>query len=511
MKLIVSYLLVGFLWSANAQNQTATNNTLSTDDASVSTSSNSVTPTTDLDVVTTTATTTTLPPTTKPTPPPTRSPVRLQFVERRNQDSIEHPTFVGANFKIDCRVKTADDSELVPPKMTWWKDNIPLQDISYRILPSTDNLADVYVLELKDLLPADDGKYKCTADNGFNKEITYTITLKISERKYVDKPELESFGPINPSVEIGNKVEFHCKCKHVKDHTPLIQWVKYSSRPIVITNHTENSNSTANSTLPTTEPPLDTTLAGGLPLPTLAGGLPLPTTTVAPEDTLLSANFLSSDRNANISYVENGTIYEEKTLKIGQADESALIIETVTFEDTAVYVCFIFNQNGFIRNVTKLIVTPIPPLTVDEMEEQFITIYGHKYNIKYPLSIVIGLPLFLLVLLIIGCIYWHENEKRLQEVGEKKVVMKEKQYSAEDKKPLIIPDIYVISGTSDEEAHSNHDLHFVKESPHHSQASLQHSNSSINHQPADVVVHDIRDAAHVDITDDTPTGDWEHV
>ena len=41
-------------------------------------------------------------------------------------------------------------------------------------------MEDVYILKLKNLLPADAGKYKCFADNGHNKPATYSVVLKVT-------------------------------------------------------------------------------------------------------------------------------------------------------------------------------------------------------------------------------------------------------------------------------------------------------------------------------------------
>ena len=41
-------------------------------------------------------------------------------------------------------------------------------------------MENVYILKLKNLLPADAGKYKCVADNGRNKPATYSLVVKVT-------------------------------------------------------------------------------------------------------------------------------------------------------------------------------------------------------------------------------------------------------------------------------------------------------------------------------------------
>ena len=41
-------------------------------------------------------------------------------------------------------------------------------------------MEDVYILKLKNLLPADAGKYKCVADNGLNKPATHSVVIKVT-------------------------------------------------------------------------------------------------------------------------------------------------------------------------------------------------------------------------------------------------------------------------------------------------------------------------------------------
>ena len=49
----------------------------------------------------------------------------------------------------------------------------------FRHFPERD-MEDVYILKLKNLLPADAGKYKCVADNGLNKPATHSLVIKVT-------------------------------------------------------------------------------------------------------------------------------------------------------------------------------------------------------------------------------------------------------------------------------------------------------------------------------------------
>ena len=58
---------------------------------------------------------------------------KLRFIQRLTQSNQEKSVVEGSNEEIDCRVKTQDDSSLVvPPKVTWSKDDKPLHAISFR-------------------------------------------------------------------------------------------------------------------------------------------------------------------------------------------------------------------------------------------------------------------------------------------------------------------------------------------------------------------------------------------
>ena len=68
--------------------------------------------------------------------------VKLRFISRYTQSNQEKNVEEGSNEEIDCRVKTEDESPLVvPPKITWSKDDKPLDATSFRYESSSFSVA----------------------------------------------------------------------------------------------------------------------------------------------------------------------------------------------------------------------------------------------------------------------------------------------------------------------------------------------------------------------------------
>ena len=132
----------------------------------------------------------------------------------------------------------------------------------------------------------------------------------------------------------GSNLIWFCLTGNLVDHTPFIQWVKHSSKKVIISN---KAIAPVNVTKITTTVTTSTTAS----------------TTTTPE---LTGITLATDRFTNYSYIVNDTIYETKTLKLVRGEESYLNIVNATFEDSGIYTCTIFNRNGYANKSSTLTV-----------------------------------------------------------------------------------------------------------------------------------------------------------
>ena len=134
----------------------------------------------------------------------------------------------------------------------------------------------------------------------------------------------------------GNNLIWFCLTGNLVDHTPFIQWVKHSTKKVIITNEAKALVNVTN--IKTTVMTTTTT-----------------STTATPD---LTGTTLTTHRFTNDSYIVNDTLYETKTLKLVRGEESYLNIVNTTFKDRGVYTCTIFNRNGYVNKSSTLTIVP---------------------------------------------------------------------------------------------------------------------------------------------------------
>ncbi|XP_057308035.1 hemicentin-1-like [Hydractinia symbiolongicarpus] len=344
----------------------------------------------------------------------------LRFMQRSSQDNQETYAIVGTNFFLNCSVIGYPE-----PNITWFKDDMPLQESSYRLFPK--NMNKMFGLVLKNLLAADAGKYKCVADNNIVKPIATTIVLHIKENTYNQKPEIADFSPNHTVVvQVGESVKLSCSAEKIKDAVvPFIKWTRHLQSNLTISNSTN-----------TTE-----------------------TNKALSSHQEKDGDIMHVQRLSNMSYVKDGVVHKIEDLKLKRTDRSTFELMSASIEDSGEYSCFVFSDKGYSEQSMMLIVLPVPPLTKDQLEAEYLEKYGKSINLPFSLAVLVALPVFLLVLLIIGCVWWHENEKKLEEEKLKlSPAQKTPVVEAQENQPNNIPIVIVHSGTSPDEAEAQNSL-----------------------------------------------------
>lgn len=366
---------------------------------------------------------------------------KLRFVQRINQDNHEVYGLVGFDFKFDCRVVGMPE-----PNITWTKDDLPIQDVSYRSF-GHKGLEKVFVLNLKNLLVADSGRYKCTADNGECKAISTSLKLIIKDNLPREIPRVKYLRPLNPSIQVGESVKFTCVVEKRADFTPHIKWVKYRTYKVPTT--LPPTTSTANTSLSTTFELKTTTK-------TTATSTTTTTTTSVPDDEKEHSARLDAERVGKTEYVNDGIVYEKTELKVERTHISELIFSSASLADSAEYRCMAFNEIGFDQIKSTLEVHPKPPLSRHELEQIYIRKYGGKpHKLPFSLAAIVVIPVCLTIIIIIGCMWWHSNEERLGEERkkielEKGILLNNSTKTEEKKIPVEVePIVSLRSTTSD--------------------------------------------------------------
>lgn len=348
--------------------QLTTNKTTTT--AATTITNSTITTTSPTTTITTTTTTTTM----KPCP-------RMKFISRARQASPEVITVVGSSFSIDCSVTHDGGPE---PDVYWYKDEVRLDENSFRTF-SPKSLMKAFKLVLDNVDVPDDGKYKCTVDNKCSKSITNTVNLVVRQNTKI-LPKIKELSPKNPSVYVDESITFYCKAQPMeKMQTPFIKWTRQTSQ-----NLTEIKENDENSTLLTT------------------------TTAIPPSNDATADEKLVAKKYNNVSYIDGDLLYQVTDLKIEQGLASTLTIPKVSEKDEGVYTCLMVNPKGVVKESTTLNVSPVPPLSKKELEDQFVKKYGKPIvgeRKSQSFAILIALSIFITIGIIMGCLWWYGREK----------------------------------------------------------------------------------------------------
>ena len=81
----------------------------------------------------------------------------------------------------------------------------------------------------------------------------------------------------------------------------------------------------------------------------------------------------------------------------------------------------------------------VPPLTLEERERLYFQKYGSaKSKMAIPLSVLVAMPVLLIVILIIGCVWWREAENRKEQSKEASLIKPKSVHSLPvEKQPLV--------------------------------------------------------------------------
>ncbi|XP_022781603.1 fibroblast growth factor receptor-like 1 [Stylophora pistillata] len=111
-----------------------------------------------------------------------------------------------------------------PLRYIWLKDG---KDIKNRRLDPYVN-ASLWYLKLRDLVPADSGRYTCLVSNRYG-SINHTFTLQVVARPH-SAPILMRGFPMNKTVQVGDNATFTCNVHTNGIHMDFI-WLKWTSMP----------------------------------------------------------------------------------------------------------------------------------------------------------------------------------------------------------------------------------------------------------------------------------------
>jgi len=308
---------------------------------------------------------------------------KLKFAERNYMDNQEVRVPVGSDFKINCHVIGSPQ-----PNMTWTKDEAQLKDVSYRSFGGgqDSSLNKLYAINLRNLLVADSGRYKCTADNGQCKTISNTLRLVVTENIPVKIPRIRELYPLVSRVVVGESVSFSCSVAKQRDFTPHIKWIRYRTY-----NYSDPDVSPLTDAKNTTDESRTTT-------------------TTKPPYAEIESRRMSTSR-----YIKKGVVYETVDLKLETGHRSTLTLRSTTLQDGGEYTCMAFNQIGFDSRRAHLEVRRPRAATLEELERLYMNKYDSSIKLPFSLASLVVIPVCLVVILLIGCAWWHANQQKLEE------------------------------------------------------------------------------------------------
>eukprot|EP00794_Sanderia_malayensis_P002481 gene2481-2856_t len=294
--------------------------------------------------------------------------IGFQFVNTSIQRKTEIKLAVHNSVLFDCEIEGATTITV-----GWFKDEKPIETVSYRLLPRSQ--IDHGRLELKQLLPADSGDYKCNATNG-SVTLTRNFILSVKEREETVKPRIMSLEPGNITAQTGARVLIKCLTQTEFDYAiPFVQWEKQRTF-----NLRRNSKSNPGS---------------------------------AKKPTYNATELVKKFAASKYSVTENqDTLTVTEVVKIERTFNSKLVLQKVNLDDDAEYSCIVFNQIGFSKASQILQVYPAPKPS----RLQLALIYAAKYGLesrssnRLPLSVTIALPVGLAVIFIIGITWWKKKK-----------------------------------------------------------------------------------------------------
>jgi len=284
-----------------------------------------------------------------------------------------HVVTVDESVKFDCEA-----SGLPMSAISWQKNGRPLEEVCYRF--ESHKHFSYPQLQFEYVLPPDSGNYTCTIVNGSVIE-QRTFILHVLEKKEIVKPKIKRFIPQNLTASIGSTVHLQCLAeKQYNEPLPYMKLVKYIKIAVGF-NQTKDVNSTER---------VDAEVAR-----------------------IKKRKLVNPYMKKLYDVMKDGdfvTILE--TLNIERSLSVHYVIDHVEMTDDAVFSCIAFNEAGFSKETINLHIIPSPTPSVYDLALAYAAKYGGKISKEQiPLAVTICLPVMLLVILVIGFIWWKENIK----------------------------------------------------------------------------------------------------
>eukprot|EP00112_Aurelia_sp_Birch-Aquarium-sp1_P006182 Seg1688.13 transcript_id=Seg1688.13/GoldUCD/mRNA.D3Y31 product="hypothetical protein" protein_id=Seg1688.13/GoldUCD/D3Y31 len=207
------------------------------------------------------------------------------------------------------------------------------------------------------------------------------------ERKELKKPLIKDTKSQNITVTVGTKVRLMCEAEaQFKDTAPYIKWEKHTT--ILLGKNETNSTHVDNA------------------LGKVASAMRI--------SSYNAEEIKRKFAGGVFTIFEHGDIIKViETKKLERTFKCEYVLDQVNMEDGAEYSCVAFNEIGFSKVNHILRVIPAPKPSRFQLAMLYAAKYGNDNALPdLPLSVTVAFPVFLLVVLTIGFIWWKEHVKR---------------------------------------------------------------------------------------------------